>query len=42
MFPSYTIHRAPIIKNDIRKTIVSFNFILDLIEPNTLTTINQL
>jgi hypothetical protein len=42
MFPSYTIHRAPIINNDIRKTIVSFNFILDLIESNTLTEINQL
>jgi hypothetical protein len=42
MFPSYTIHRAPIIKNDIRKTIVSFNFILDLIDPKTLISINQL
>ena len=42
MFPSYTIHRAPIINNNIRKTIVSFNFILDLIESNTLTEINQL
>ena len=42
MFPSYTIHRAPIIKNDIRKTIVSFNFILDLINTNTLININQL
>jgi len=42
MFPSYTIHRAPIIKNDKRKTIVSFNFVMDLIEPNTLLHINQL
>ena len=42
MFPSYVIHRAPIINNNIRKTIVSFNFILDLIESNTLTEINQL
>jgi hypothetical protein len=42
MFPSYTIHRAPVINNDIRKTIVSFNFILDLIDPRTLNDINQL
>jgi hypothetical protein len=42
MFPSYTIHRAPVINNDIRKTIVSFNFILDLIDPRTLNSINQL
>jgi hypothetical protein len=42
MFPSYTIHRAPIIANDIRKTIVSFNFTLNLINPNTLIEINQL
>jgi len=42
MFPSYTIHRAPVIKNDIRKTIVSFNFILNLIDPLTLNGINQL
>ena len=26
MFPAMTPHRAPMIKNDIRKTIVSFNF----------------
>jgi hypothetical protein len=42
MFPSYTIHRAPVIQNDVRKTIVSFNFILDLINSNTLKEINQL
>lgn len=42
MFPSYVIHRAPVIENNIRKTIVSFNFILDLIDPNTLNAINQL
>jgi uncharacterized protein YbbC (DUF1343 family) len=42
MFPSYTIHRAPVIKNDIRKTIVSFNFVLDLIDQKTLNDINQL
>ena len=42
MFPSYTIHRAPIITNDVRKTIISFNIILDLIDPNTLISINQI
>ena len=42
MFPSYTIHRAPIICNDVRKTIVSFNFVLDLINAETLAQINQL
>lgn len=42
MFPSYVIHRAPVIKDNLRKTIVSFNFILDLIEPNTLANINRL
>ena len=25
IFPSYLIHRAPIVKNDIVKTIISFN-----------------
>ena len=42
MFPSYVIHRAPMVNNDIRKTIVSFNFILDLINPDTLNEINKL
>ena len=42
MFPSYTIHRAPIMNNNIRKTIVSFNFILNLINIDTLSNINQL
>lgn len=42
IFPSYTIHRAPIITNDIRKTIVSFNFIVDLINEPTLNHINGL
>ena len=40
MFPSYTIHRAPVIKNDIRKTIVSFNFVLDLIDPTIFNNFN--
>lgn len=42
MFPSYTIHRAPVINNNIRKTIVSFNFVLDLINSDTLFNINKL
>lgn len=42
MFPSYVIHRAPIMNDNNRKTIVSFNFILNLIDPNTLILINQL
>jgi hypothetical protein len=42
IFPSFTIHRAPEITNDIRKTIVSFNFILDLIHPEMLKHLNNL
>ena len=42
IFPSYTIHRAPQIKNDIRKTIVSFNFTMDMINKETLNKIDQL
>ncbi len=26
IFPSFCIHRAPVVNNDIRKTIISFNF----------------
>jgi len=33
MFPAMTPHRAPMVTNDIRKTIVSFNF--NVIELNT-------
>ena len=32
IFPSYAIHRAPIIKSDIRKTTIAIN--LNFIEPN--------
>lgn len=42
IFPSYTIHRAPVITDQIRKTIISFNFIFDLIDEDTLTRINGL
>lgn len=42
IFPSFTIHRAPQITNDVRKTIVSFNIILDLINPALLEHINRL
>lgn len=31
-FPSYVVHRAPPVENDIRKTIVSFNFVVT--DPN--------
>jgi hypothetical protein len=42
MFPSYTIHRAPVVQDDKRKTIISFNFILDLVNSETLEQINRL
>jgi hypothetical protein len=41
IFPSYTIHRAPQIHNDIRKTIISFNYVVDLINKDTLNKINS-
>lgn len=42
LFPSYTIHRAPIITNTERKTIISFNFVMDLVSLNVLNKINLL
>ena len=36
MFPSMTPHRAPKVENDIRKTIVSFNFNVLKIHENKL------
>lgn len=42
IFPSYTIHRAPQIHNDIRKTIISFNYVIDYINKNTTQKINCL
>lgn len=41
IFPSYTIHRAPQIHNDIRKTIISFNYVVDLINKDTLNKIKS-
>jgi hypothetical protein len=42
IFPSYVIHRAPIIENNIRKTIISCN--LDFIDPHPdiLSKLNSL
>ncbi len=39
IFPSYTIHRAPIIKSDIRKTTIAIN--LSFVEPS-LDNINSI
>ena len=36
MFPAMTPHRAPMVKNDIRKTIVSYNFNVHMINPQKL------
>ena len=36
IFPSFVIHRAPLIKEDVRKTIVSFNLTFDKINNNFL------
>jgi len=41
LFPSYTIHRAPQVHNNIRKTIISFNFIFNLINPDLLKVLNK-
>jgi hypothetical protein len=42
IFPSYVIHRAPIIDNNIRKTIISCN--LDFVDPHPdiLSNLNAL
>jgi hypothetical protein len=40
IFPSFTIHRAPVITNDIRKTIISFNLEFDGILTTLLDQIN--
>jgi len=41
IFPSYTIHRAPIIKHNLRKTIISFNLNFYDIHPELLKKINS-
>jgi len=39
LFPSYTIHRAPIVTTDSRKTIISFNFDLRQFSMDCYTSI---
>jgi hypothetical protein len=41
IFPSYTIHRAPVIKHNLRKTIISFNLNFYDIQPEILKQINS-
>jgi hypothetical protein len=40
IFPSYTIHRAPVIQTMLRKTIISFNFDLYGIDATVIKKIN--
>ena len=42
IFPSFIIHRAPKIINDIRKTIISFNLQFNLVNPSIFSTIDSL
>lgn len=42
IFPSHVIHRCPVIENDSRKTIISWNFDIKEILPSTLENINKL
>jgi len=42
IFPSFIIHRAPIVKKDVKKTIISFNLEFKLINPAIFSTINSL
>lgn len=42
IFPSYVIHRAPRINNNIRKTIISFNLNFLNIDPLVVDKINNL
>jgi hypothetical protein len=41
VFPSYTIHRAPIMQDNLRKTIISFNFDLYGIKPDVINFLNK-
>lgn len=36
LFPSYTIHRAPPVSTNLRKTIISWNCNFEMIQPNLL------
>ena len=42
IFPSFIIHRAPKIINDIRKTIISFNLQFNLINEKIFSIIDNL
>jgi hypothetical protein len=42
IFPSYVIHRAPVIKEKINKTIISFNFNVNNITAPVMNKINEL
>lgn len=42
IFPSYVIHRAPEVKSDQRKTIISFNIDIEYITEKILKTIHAL
>ncbi len=42
IFPSFIIHRAPRVIQDVKKTIISFNLYLEFIDPDILETLNNL
>ena len=42
VFPSFIIHRAPKVKSNVRKTIISFNINMNLIKSSIFSTINSL
>lgn len=42
IFPSYIIHRSPVVINDIRKTIISFNLEFSLINSDIFSIIDNL
>lgn len=41
IFPSFTVHRAPVLTNDLRKTIVSFNIDFNDINPSLLEMLRE-
>jgi hypothetical protein len=42
IFPSIAIHRAPVVKNDLTKTIISFNIEFFDIQPDYMQVIDGL
>ena len=42
IFPSFIIHRSPKIKENIKKTIISFNIEMNLIKSSIFSTIDSL